>query len=128
VLRCIAGTHREASLACAVTSLACSTSSSLLHLGRTCAASSMGYARRVALRPSMISTSFNTAYTLTWTRKASLQEGINQVFDQITVDPRLETFEQREREKRLADPGFTGEFIETRLYQKIFCAKEARNA
>ena len=25
VLRCIAGTHREASLACAVTSLACST-------------------------------------------------------------------------------------------------------
>jgi hypothetical protein len=28
------------------------------------------------------------------------QEGINEMFDQITVDPRLETFEQREREKR----------------------------
>jgi len=39
----------------------------------------------------------------------------------------LETFEQREREKRLAALRFTGEFIESRLYQKI-SAKEARNA
>ena len=50
------------------------------------------------------------------------------MFDQITVDPRLETFEQREREKLLADLGFMGEFIESRRYQKIFSAKEACNA
>jgi hypothetical protein len=55
-------------------------------------------------------------------------KGESGVFDQITVDPRLETFEQREREKRVADLGFTGEFIESRLYQKTCCAKEARNA
>jgi hypothetical protein len=57
-------------------------------------------------------------------REATLQEPTvsvqiepNEVFDQVTFDPRLELFERREREAVARTLGFTGEVGESDLYQ-----------
>jgi hypothetical protein len=43
----------------------------------------------------------------------------NTVFDEITFDPRLETFQRKEREASFRDLGYTGQFGESSLYQKV---------
>lgn len=43
----------------------------------------------------------------------------NTVFDEITFDPRLEIFERKERESLISGLGYTGQFRESSLYQKV---------
>lgn len=40
----------------------------------------------------------------------------NELFDEVCFDPRLILFEQRERQKQLADIGFSGRFVEGQSY------------
>jgi len=44
----------------------------------------------------------------------------NEVFDEVTFDPRLEPFERLEREENATRLGFKGEFGKSDLYQKVF--------
>ena len=43
----------------------------------------------------------------------------NAVFDEITLDPRLEIFERKEREMVIRNIGYTGPFRESQLYQGV---------
>ncbi len=43
----------------------------------------------------------------------------NALFDEVTFDPRLESFERREREAVARDLGYTGNIIESDLYHRI---------
>jgi hypothetical protein len=49
------------------------------------------------------------------------------VFDQVMFDPRLETFERRERESIIREAGYTGELAESRLYQRMNCEIDFQN-
>lgn len=48
-----------------------------------------------------------------------LQIDPNAVFDEITFDPRLETFERLEREEYIRNLGYSGPFRESQLYQGV---------
>ena len=43
----------------------------------------------------------------------------NEVFDEMTFDPRLEIFERRERETLIRELGYTGPFRESGLYERV---------
>ena len=43
----------------------------------------------------------------------------NAVFDEISFDPRVETFERLERERIIANVGYTGQFRASLLYQCV---------
>ncbi len=44
----------------------------------------------------------------------------NELIEEVTFDPRLPTFERKEREEAIRSLGYTGQFGSSDLYQKLF--------